>query len=186
MKVFHFYTDEQLLSLMAQDDEGAFIELYNRYATKGRALALSKCNSKETASEIVQNIFTTLWERRRELRVDTFSNYLSVSVRYQVINHIKTRISHNNHKVFYKAFLKVSEEQTLDSVQFNDLSQALEEGVQKLPEKTQIVFRLNRFEGKSISEIAGMMNLSEKAIKYHISRSLKELRLHLKEYLTYR
>lgn len=186
MKDLHYYTDEQLLSLMAQDEEGAFIELYNRYAPKARALALSKCNSKETASEIVQNIFATLWERRSELSINTFSNYLSVAVRYQVINHIKSQISQNTHKVFYKAFMKVSEEQTLDSVQFNDLSQALEEGVQRLPEKTQIVFRLNRFEGKSISEIAEMMNLSEKAIKYHISRSLKELRLHLKDYLTVR
>jgi len=180
------HTDEELLSLMAQNDEGAFIELYNRYAGKARALAFSKVNSRDIASEIVQNIFTNLWERRGVLKVNVFSHYLSVAVRYQVINHIKTQISHNNHKVFYKAFVKVSEEDTLEVVQFNDLSEALEEGVQKLPEKTQIVFRLSRLEGKSISEIALMLNLSEKAIKYHISRSLKELRLHLKDYFTYR
>ena len=71
----------------------------------------------------------------------------------------------------------------MEAVQFHNLTEAIEEGVQKLPEKTQLVFRLNRMEGKSIAEIAIKLKLSEKAIKYHISRSIKELRFHLKEFL---
>jgi DNA-directed RNA polymerase specialized sigma24 family protein len=42
---------------------------------------------------------------------------------------------------------------------------AIEQGVQTRPEKTQHVFRLNRLEGRSISEIAHLLNLSEKAIQ---------------------
>ena len=185
MKRTEAYTDEQLLLSIAQDDERAFIELYNRYAGKMRALAFSKVNSKDIAAEIVQTIFANLWERRHTLNIITFSNYLSVAVKYQVINHIKSEISHKKHKELYKAFIRISSEETLEQVKFADLSRALESGVLKLPEKTQIVFRLNRLEGKSVPDIAVKLNLSEKAIKYHISRSLKELRLHLKDYLTY-
>jgi RNA polymerase sigma-70 factor (ECF subfamily) len=62
---------------------------------------------------------------------------------------------------------------------------ALEEGVKELPEKTQEVFRLSRVEGHSVAEIAKRLNLSEKAIEYHITRSRKELRLYLKDFLAF-
>ena len=70
------------------------------------------------------------------------------------------------------------------SLEYNDLVHALDEQVKNLPEKTQEVFRLNRLEGRSVSEIARRLNVSEKAIEYHITRSRKELRLLLKDFLT--
>ena len=183
MDKFRNYTDQELLSLFRKDDDEAFAELYNRYATKVRALAFSKVNSIEAAQEIVQEIFSGLWERRSSLYIDTVANYLAVAVKYRAINHIKSQLAFRKYTNLYKAFVKVSEEDTLEAVQFLNLTEAIEEGVQKLPQKTQLVFRLNRMEGKSISEIAVKLKLSEKAIKYHISRSIKELRFHLKEFL---
>jgi RNA polymerase sigma-70 factor (ECF subfamily) len=59
----------------------------------------------------------------------------------------------------------------------------VEVAVSRLPEKSQQVFRLNRLEGKSIREIANLMKLSEKAIEYHLTKSLKELRIHLKDFI---
>jgi RNA polymerase sigma-70 factor (ECF subfamily) len=60
---------------------------------------------------------------------------------------------------------------------------SLEERVERLPDKSKKEFRLNHFEGYSVSEIANDLNLSEKAIQYHLTRSLKELRLHLKDFI---
>lgn len=171
------------MSLIKQDNDDAFVVLYNKYSRKVRSLAFSKVNSKIIAQEIVQEVFANIWERRHSLEISSLSAYLFVAVKYQAINHIKSEITHRKHHHLYKAFIKISEDSTLRSVQYNDLTEALEGSVQKLPEKTQLVFRLNRLEGKSISEIALKLNLSEKAIKYHISRSLKELRLYLKEFL---
>ena len=45
------------------------------------------------------------------------------------------------------------------------------------------IFRLNRMEGHSVAEIANLLRLSEKAIQYHLTRSVKELRLYLKDFL---
>ena len=177
------HTDEELVSLLKQDDEKAFHTLYSRYALKVRSLAFSKVNSKEVAQEIVQEVFTDIWERRHELQISSFSSYIFVAVKYQTLNFFKREITHQRHHKLYKAFIRISEDSTMRSVQYNDLAEALEKGVQKLSNKTQLVFRLNRFEGRSISEIALKLNLSEKSIKYHISRSLKELRVYLKEFL---
>ena len=42
---------------------------------------------------------------------------------------------------------------------------------------------MNRLEGHSIQEIANLLNLSEKAIQYHLTQSVKKLRVHLKNYI---
>jgi RNA polymerase sigma-70 factor (family 1) len=180
---FRNYTDQELLSRLREDDEDAFAELYNRYAGKVRSLAFSKVSCVEATQEIVQEIFSSIWERRHSLFIDAVPNYLAVAVKYRAINHIKSQLAFRKYTNVYRAFVKISEEETMEAVQFHNLTEAIEEGVQKLPEKTQLVFRLNRMEGKSIAEIAIKLKLSEKAIKYHIARSLKELRFHLKEFL---
>lgn len=72
---------------------------------------------------------------------------------------------------------------TESSLTFHELSQAIEKAIATLPEKTRQVFRLSRFDHLSIREIATNLNISEKAVEYHITQSLKTLRFYLKDYL---
>jgi RNA polymerase sigma-70 factor (ECF subfamily) len=171
------------LLLLKQSDEAAFAQIYNRHAPKVRSIAYSKLNSIEGAQEIVQETFMNLWERRYSLNIESLSNYLAVSVKYQVINYIKKQVVIRKHSDYYRSFAKVIGEETSNDVELMNLYEALDAGVKKLPAKTQAVFKLSRLEHKSISEIAIELNLSQKAIKYHITRSLKELRFHLKEFI---
>lgn len=168
---------------MKQTDETAFAELYSRYAAKVRTIAYAKTNSIEGAQEIVQETFLRLWERRSGLFIDTLPNYLAVAVKYQVINYIKKQVCASKYADYHRSFGKMSSEETLQAVELSNLYDELEKGIRLLPQKTQAVFKLNRLEHKSIAEIATELNLSQKAIKYHITRSLKELKYHLKEFI---
>jgi RNA polymerase sigma-70 factor (family 1) len=179
------YSDEQLLQLVAADDEKAFEELFDRHWEKAHCIALSKLRSPEMAQEIVHDLFMNLWQRRHSLAIDNFWHYLRVCVKYKIITCINQQISKRKYFEDYRKETVFSEEQTLLTVEYNDLARALEEKVKVLPEKTQEVFRLNRIEGRSVSEIANQLNLSEKAIEYHITRSRKELRLLLKDFLIF-
>jgi len=73
-------------------------------------------------------------------------------------------------------------ELTDETVQFADLSKAVEEVMKKLPEKTCEVFKLSRFENQPVKSIARQLNLSEKAVEYHITKSLKVLQEQLRIY----
>jgi RNA polymerase sigma factor (sigma-70 family) len=71
---------------------------------------------------------------------------------------------------------------TDESVQFADLSKAVDEAMKKLPEKSVEIFKMSRFENQSVKAIAQQLNLSEKAVEYHITKSLKVLKEQLKAY----
>jgi RNA polymerase sigma factor (sigma-70 family) len=57
--------------------------------------------------------------------------------------------------------------------------------MKKLPEKTSEIFKLSRFENQSVKDIASLLNLSEKAVEYHITKSMKLLKENLRAYHNY-
>ncbi len=179
------YSDEKLLALIANDDEKAFEILFDRYWETAHCLTYSKVRSKEATREIVLDLFLNFWQRRHSLEIENFSNYLRIAIKYKAITFYKQQISRKRSFEEYVQQLTPQTEATSRSMEFNELVKALEEGVKELPEKTQEVFRLSRVEGHSVAEIAKRLNLSEKAIEYHITRSRKELRLYLKDFLAF-
>jgi RNA polymerase sigma-70 factor (ECF subfamily) len=183
LKSLNLHSDEELIERVTQDDEKAFESLFDRYWEKAHCIACSKLKSKEVAQEIVHDFFLNLWQRRNSLKIDNFSHYLQVAIKYKTITYINHQISRNKYLPEYQNQLQLHTDETLQRVEYNDLLKALEEGMKELPEKTQEVFRLSRMEGQSVSEIADQLNVSEKAIEYHITRSRKELRLYLKDFL---
>jgi RNA polymerase sigma-70 factor (ECF subfamily) len=68
-------------------------------------------------------------------------------------------------------------------VAYNELAQRLETALESLPEKTQTVFALSRYEEKTIAQIAKQLNFSEKGVEYHLTKALKHLRTHLQHFL---
>lgn len=52
-----------------------------------------------------------------------------------------------------------------------------------LPPQTRRIFEMSRFENKPVKEIAEETGLTVKGVEYHITKSLKALRISLKDYL---
>ena len=146
-------------------------------------MAYCRVRSREAAEEIVQNLFISLWDKRTTLSINNISSYFFAAVKHKALNILESRIVHKKYWDYYKNFIPHQENLTERTIEFNDLLEAIEERMEYLPEKSKKVFTLNRLEGHSITEIANTLKLSEKTIRYHLTRSLKELRLHLKDFI---
>lgn len=177
------HTDHELLEAIRHDNEKAFSELFKRYWRKVHAMAHARVHSKEVTEEIVQELFTSLWDKRASLSINHLPSYLFNAVKYKALNHIESRLVHEKYWNYYKQYIPQEEDTTEATIGFNDLMEAVEEGMKQLPEKSKKVFRLHRMEGWSVPEIANLLNLSEKAIQYHLTQSVKKLRVHLKNYI---
>lgn len=170
--------DIELLKLLAGDEDvQAFNEIYNRYWHKAYGAAFKRLKVTEVCEEIVQDIFTDLWFRRKELVITTsFPVYLFSAVRYKVINYIHKELLKSSHRKFTALSASELDNSTEERVIAGDLHSRLQLEVTQLPEKCREVFELSRKEHKSNREIAQSLGISEKTVENHITKALRRLR----------
>ncbi|AYL94612.1 RNA polymerase sigma-70 factor [Mucilaginibacter celer] len=171
------HTDEQLLQLMASDNRDAFTELYNRYWDKTFAVAYHRLDDELEAEEVVQEVFLSLWQRRRELKLNyTLATYLSVAVKYRVINHLDRQYRREQHLDELSFCFDETQDSTTQWLEEKELRERIEQGISQLPEKCRIVFLLSRDENKTYAEIAAELGISQKTVEAHMSKALSSLR----------
>ena len=64
MKNYAKYDNQELLHLVSKDDKMAFTELYHRFWQQLFAIAVNRTKEKQTAEDIVHDVFASLWVNR--------------------------------------------------------------------------------------------------------------------------
>jgi RNA polymerase sigma-70 factor (ECF subfamily) len=174
--------NEQLVEKLQANDVKALAEIYNRYWLKLYTLALAQTGNNEEAEDLIHNLFESLWKKRHDAKIRNLTTYLIVSVQYLTIAYIKSQINLRKYQE-YLIFQEIQRSSIIEDIlNFADLQKAVDSAMKKLPEKTMVVFRMSRFEEKTVREIAEKLSLSEKAVEYHITKSLKVLKEHLNQF----
>jgi RNA polymerase sigma-70 factor (family 1) len=176
-------SDADLLAALRTDDEGSFTEIYQRYCYQLFTVAYRKLSNREAAEELVQDLFENLWNRRASHEIAQLKQYLFSALRYRIINYIKAQQVRAGYELYCRLTGAWAATTTEDALAYGELSAALLAGVRRLPTKTQEIFQLSRLEQYSVAEISGRVNLSEKTVEYHLTKSLKLLRSYLREFL---
>ncbi|WAC13281.1 sigma-70 family RNA polymerase sigma factor [Dyadobacter pollutisoli] len=176
--------DEMLGRLLFTGDAKAYEAIYQRHWRALFSIATWKTNSQVAAEELVQELFLRLWENRQKTLIEKPEAYLKTALKYSVIGFIKAKLASAQAELG-EASYQAAEQLADTDVDLADLSAALEQALLLLPEKTRLVFQMSRFEQRSTSEIAAHLGLSDRAVEYHITQSLRLLRFQLKDYLAY-
>jgi len=179
-------TDEILVELLKQGKDKAFDELYFRYRDSLVRFVYVRMKSVPISEEIVQEVFTSIWERRKTLVIQkTFAAYIYTSVRYMTLDYIK---SHTVTDQYIQEILDkntvsyTSHNATEDSIYYEELQKAVDEAAMLLPKKSKEVFILSRVKHYTNKEIADELNVSIDTVKYHITYALKFMRTYLGEF----
>lgn len=182
MKIaYQTYQDAELLQLIAENDEEAFSEIYKRYSTHMFISAFNILRHKAGTEDAVQEIFISLWKRRGELNIQSLKAYLLKSVRYHVLRVYKEEKKDDQ---FYERLAQVSTNILQDDpVIFRNIQQVLQKIILSLPGDQQMIYRLNREQSMSYSEIAQNLNISVKTVEKKMSKSLKSIRPQLDKLL---
>jgi len=175
-------SDEHVIALLKEGDEKAFDCLYKRYRNKLVAIAYHRIKSKETAEELVQDVFVNIWQKRFTLAIHhTFFSYVYTAVKYKVFDHISSLKVKDRYVEEMSRFSEKALNVTELEIEFNELDYHLNKSISDLPEKCKEAFRLSRFENYSIKEIAEELKISPDTAKYHIAHALKKLRERLRQ-----
>lgn len=176
--------DEMLGRLLFTGDPKAYEAIYRRYWRPLFSIATWKTSSQSVAEEMVQELFLRLWENRQKTLIENPEAYLKTALKYSVISFIKAKLV-NRQAELGEACDQATDQLADTDVGLAELSAALENALNLLPEKTRLVFQMSRFEQRSTSEIASQLGLTDRAVEYHITQSLRLLRFQLKDYLAY-
>ena len=167
--------DEKLFALIEQGDEGAFTQAYERYHKLLYVLAYRYLMSSDMAEDVVQHVFSRLWEFRSELRVGiSLKNYLFTMTK----NHV---LIAKNYEMAQAA--SPYEDNLIEKLEKKELMSSFYKAVDMLPAQKRDICLMKVQEELTNQEIAERMNLSVNTIKTHYSEALKLLRIHLSKML---
>ena len=177
--------DKRLLELVANGDEVAFKNLFEKYRDKLHAYLYGITKSSEVAEEIVMDVFLKIWfARAKATEIHHFDSFLFKIAHNKAIDFL--RAVHRDQTLFSLVWeeIQLLSDYTADStLKEKENLQALQTAVAQLPPKRRLVFELSRKKGLTHDQIAVYLNLSKNTVNNHLVESLRFIKVHLSSYI---
>lgn len=168
-----------------------FNKMYTQFYKRSFLFAKSYVFEDMAAEDIASESLIALWQTLKKEEVSHPLSLLLTILKNNSLNYLKSEerrmdmensfssliIKDLNYKI---NTLEACNPQEIFSA---EITQIIEQTLASLSEQTRIIFELSRYEQLSVKEIAEIMHLTPKAVEYHITKSLKLLRVTLKDYL---
>ena len=172
------YTNDELFQLIAQGNKEAFRCLFDSYRNKIFSIAFKFTTEKQSAEDVVQEVFIKIWTNRENLpAIRNFDAYLTTMVRNHLFNYLR-KIAHEQ-ALIKKMAIKSEEQPTdevLDGLYYKELYGLINKAVNQLSPQQKKVYHYSRIEGLKHHEIAEAMGISTSTVKGHIVEALKHIK----------
>ncbi len=149
--------------------QATFSFVFTLYYTDLVNFAFTFTRDRDTAEEIVQDLFVRFWENRDSVSVNTsLKSFLLRSVQNKCIDRIREK--QQEPRPLEQEPVKS------ESVEISSETETLSKAIERLPDehKTLIMFRFGQ--GLQIGQIAAMLNIAEGTVKSRLHRALARLR----------
>lgn len=173
-------SDAELVDRIAERDQGALSDLYERYS--GLLVALSRriLNDTSDAEEVLQEVFFQVWNQagRYDTRRSSVSTWLVLITRSRSIDRLRSRQVVDRTLVGFqqeKRDLHTSPEGAA-SVWMDQKRARLLREMRELPDEQRQVLDLAFFRGMTQSEIAGTTGIPLGTVKTRTLLAMKKLR----------
>ncbi len=173
--------ESDLLARIAAGDQLAFSEMVRRYWNTIYSHGLVYLKSSPRAEEITQDVFMKVWTSREKLpEVRSLDNYLFIISRNHIFNEARKKIN-----LIYGDVGDRTDTSSLPDLQteYKESYQQLLKGIELLPEKRRIVFKLSRLEGLSNEQIATRLGIHKDTVYQYLVKALLFLRTYMQEHM---
>jgi RNA polymerase sigma-70 factor, ECF subfamily len=180
--------EQKIVEQFRAGNEIAFELIFHRTKGKLKGFLLKVLPSGEDTESILQEIYLKLWSHRKSIKAEqNFETYLYAISRNMVVDVMRKRFHKQKYLEELYCHIKEDNENSLDTlatVEYSELERKIFELIKKLPEKRQIIFRLNKIDGLTYKEIAEKLNISENTVDSQMRQALAFLRTEMKHYLS--
>lgn len=163
--------------------ENAFKEIYDKYCNRLFGFILTLIHSQDAAEDITQELFMKIWINRHTLNeVENTERYVFTMAKNMTLNYI--RKAKNNACLMdqLKSHMITETTHVEDELVFSDYRQLVDNALEQLSPQRRLVFRLSRYQGLKLEEIARQLHLSRNTVKNHLAAALHFIRAYLIEH----
>lgn len=177
----HITPDEEILvKQLISGNQEALEKIFFTYAQVLINFSVRFVIDRDTAENIVQDVFTKIWMNRKKLNpAQGIKNYLYQAVRnesYKILRNIKI---HNLHEE--RVTELYNKESSIElNYETKELQEIVYKSIEELPIKCREIFKLNRYDGLKYKEIAEILEISPKTVENQMGIALKKIREKLK------
>ena len=178
-------TELMILAKIKEGDIRAFEEVFRRYYSPLCWYAAGITGDTESAEEIVEELFYTLWKNREQLQVlQSVKSYLYRAVRNEAIQYCE----HQEVKERYQTSVQTEKESeaSIDphwQMEYKELQTLVQQALSKLPDRRRRIFTMHRMQGMKYAEIALALSLSVKTVEAEMTKVLHTLRVEIDNYI---
>jgi len=181
----HPYRPSEVLLQLTEGNESAFKQIYDRYWPGIYKTVKRYTKSQEVAEDIVQEIFTTLWNNRTHftgvINIEYYLITMAKNLTYKTLRKMAFEKEVRNHWT-EEGLQKENVEN--DAVLDQQYAQLIQHAVGLLPSQQKQIFQMAKVEGLSHKDIATQLKISHLTVKTHMAKALRTIRHYLQPHLT--
>lgn len=177
-------SQNKIIEGLKNGDKEIFEKVYREYYIPLCYYCLRYIEKFEDSEEIVQDLFLKLWEKHKELEINSsLKAYLYRAVQNYALNYLSKKKTKEKYLLIQSGQYYNNSDKGNAKLEEDELRLILKQAILKMPEKRRQIFELSRFDGLKYSKIASNLSISVKTVESQITKSLKYLRIVLKDYL---
>lgn len=166
-------SDNDLLGRIKKNEQEALKELFDRYYVNLCRFSFQFLFLKELSEEAVSDVFLNIWLRRGQIEItNSVKAYLYRSVKNQSLNYLKAN-KPAHYCIESIEFEKAWIPETSNILNVIELEEEIENLLEQIPEKRQLVFKMSRLHGLKYKEISEILSISVNTVQNHIVGAVK-------------
>jgi RNA polymerase sigma-70 factor (family 1) len=170
---------------IADDDHEALQTLYEHYHKRLLHLSYAIVRSKETAEEVVGDVFIQVWRKRSRIRtVENFRFYLYVMTKNISRSYLR-KYGNKKHVSLDEVALPFYQiDATPEELMITgEAIQRINRAINDLPPKCRLVFKLVKEDGLKYREVAELLHITLKTVENQMGIAIKKIHQSLKLFL---
>ncbi len=170
------WTDEELISLLAQNSELAIERIFQKYYGFLCTVIFRYLRDSNLSEDMAQEVFFELWRKHESIQIQTsLKSYLKRAAVNKTLNFIRdNKITFDGEEEL--SILKGKIVTPQKKLEAEELQEKINQAIDGLPDRCRMIFLLSRFEDMTYKEIAQKLDISVKTVENQISKALKILR----------
>jgi RNA polymerase sigma-70 factor (family 1) len=167
----------QLQTQIALGDQRAFRQLFDYYAEKLSRFAFGIVKNKESATEIIDEIFVKIWKQRADIQsIARLDIYLYTATKNASLNYLSRKANEQTTEPFDFINIELQEDENPDQQLITtEILEKIRDAVNELPPRCKMIFKLVREDGLKYKEVADILNITVNTVDAQMLIAVKKI-----------